>query len=206
MAYQRSISCHLLGNQLQPRHQAAKSHSEVNLGRLVVDKHAGRHSPNKQLEKRDSVSSLRSLNSFLSVIEGVDADYAFEDEPVFNEQTEEDDRTLLQVKPTQHQRQSMISGVSVNSLLSVVEEDSHVLSHVHNTSASADNPTIRILAPEDGEKENKALPENGQSRNSESLIENRKERRGTGRTTSDERSQTGRVSNPEKFKRIVKVM
>ena len=195
VAYQCSISCHLQGNQLQPRHQATKSHSETNLARLVLDKRAERHSPIKQLEKRDSLSSLRSLNSYLSVVEGVDADYAFEDETVFNDETEEDDRRLLQGKPKLRQRQSMISGVSVNSLLSVVEDDSHVLNHVNSTPASADNPTIRILAPEDDERENKTLPENGQSRNTESLTEKKKKRRGTGRMTSDERSQTGRVSN-----------
>ncbi|KAJ7375625.1 hypothetical protein OS493_040000 [Desmophyllum pertusum] len=48
MAYMRSVSCHHLGNELHPRNHAAKSQSEVNLARLVVDKNAGKLSPMKQ--------------------------------------------------------------------------------------------------------------------------------------------------------------
>ena len=195
VTYNRSISCHLLGNQLQPHVRATKSHSEANLAILAVDKRSPKYSPIKQLqnlEKRDSLGSLRSLNSFLSTCEGMDADYLVEDDSLFNIEPEEDDKRTLQVKPKLPQRHSMVSGMSVNSLLSLVEEDSHV----HNTSTPADNPVICIKGPEDDagehEMENQTLIENGHLPNTESAVE--KKRGGTGRTTSDERSQTGRVS------------
>ena len=195
VAYHRSTSCHVLGNQPQLRDQAFKSNSEVNLARLAVDKRAAKHSPIKQLqklEKQDSLTSLRSLNSYLSICEGMDANYLVEDDSVFNNEPEEGHGRLLQVKPKLSKRQSMISGVSVNSLLSLVEEDGHV----HDTLSLADNPAIFINAPEDDERENQTLNEHEQPINSASPTKERKERGGTGRTTSDERSQTGRVSGP----------
>lgn len=154
-----------------------------------MDKHSPRHSPVKQpqkLEKHDSLSSLRSLNSYLSGCDGMDANYLLEDESVY----EEDEKKFLHVKPDLRQRQSMISGGSLNSFLSLVEDD-----HVRHTSASVDYPTIRISTPEDDKKENKTVTEKEEFQNGELTTEKRKERSRKGRTTSDERSQTGSVSN-----------
>ena len=184
----RSVSCHLLSNQPRPRDQTVKSHSDVNLARLVTDKRAAKHSPIKQLQKlerQDSLASLRSLNSYLSLCDGMDVDYLVEEESLFGDEPEEGSRgVLLQVNPKLRQRQSMISGVSVNSLLTLVEEDGHVT----DAAALVDNPPICITAPKDNERENQV------SRNTEFPIDERKERRETARTTSDENSQTGRVS------------
>ena len=69
-AFHRSVSCHLPGNVPHPRHQAATSHSEVNLERLAADKHTVKHSPIKQLqqlERQESLASLLSLNHQLSL-------------------------------------------------------------------------------------------------------------------------------------------
>ena len=186
MTCERSVSCHLPGNKLHPHQQAGKSQSEVNLARLVVDKHAGNRSPVKQLQKlehRDSFASMRSLNSFLSVCEGLDANYEVEDESLFDNEPVKDDRTALEFSPELHHQRSVVSGVSVNSLLSLIEDTK---GHVDRP------PVICIKEPEDSpdikEKENQTLITNG-----ELPAEKSEKRGGTGRITSDEKSQTGRV-------------
>ncbi|XP_022801988.1 multidrug resistance-associated protein 1-like isoform X2 [Stylophora pistillata] len=193
VAYNRSVSCHHLGNELHPRHQAAKSQSEVNLARLVVEKQSGNQSPLKKLqylENRHSFVSLLSLNSLLSGCEGLDANYAVEDEPIFDNANDEDEAvSSLGVPPNfQHQR-SVVSGVSVNSLLSLVEED--IEDRVEKP------PVIFINEPEDSpsirEKENESLLAKEGNVERENIVEKREKKGKAGRTTSDERSQTGRV-------------
>ena len=193
VAYNRSVSCHHLGNHLHPRHQAAKSQSEVNLARLVVEKQSGNQSPLKKLqylENRHSFVSMLSLNSLLSGCEGLDANYEVEDEPIFDNANDEDEAvSSLGVPPNfQHQR-SVVSGVSVNSLLSLVEED--IEDRVEKP------PVIFINEPEDSpsirEKENESLLAKEGNVERENIVEKREKKGKAGRTTSDERSQTGRV-------------
>ena len=193
MAYARSVSCHHLGNELHPRDHAGKSQSEVNLARLAVDKHAGKRSPIKhsqKLENRDSLASMRSLNSFLSVCEGMDADCMVEDDPLVDIEPEKDDGKPLDSTPKLQQQQSVATDVSLNSLLTLAEEDT--------SGIEVDKPTIIIKEPEDSDeepvKENKSLIEKRRLGSADPPAGKRVRRGGTGRTTSDEKSQTGRVS------------
>ena len=193
VAYARSVSCHHLGNELRPRDHAEKSQSEVNLARLAVDKHPGKHSPIKHLQKlenRDSLASMRSLNSFLSVCEGVDADYMLEDDPLFDIEPDDDDRKAVDSSPKLQHQQSGASNVSLNSLLTLAEEDT--------SGIKVDRPTIIIKGPEDSDeepvKENKSLIEKRRWKSTDPSAGKRERRGGTGRTTSDEKSQTGKVS------------
>lgn len=192
VAYARSVSCHLLGNELHPVNHAGKSQSEANLTRLAIEKHAGKLSPVKQLQKlenRDSFASMRSLNSYLSGCEGMDADYLVEDDSFLNNEQDEDDGKPLVLTPKLQHHQSVASDVSVNSVLSSVEED---------TAGPSDLPVFSIKEPEDSTveqaKENQSLIENRRSGNTDPPAEKREKRGGTGRTTSDEKSQTGKVS------------
>ena len=192
MAYARSVSCHLLGNELHSGNHAQKCQSEANLARLVIDKHASKLSPVKQLHKlenRDSFASMRSLNSFLSGCEGMDADYLVEDDSLFNNDDDEDGGRPPVVTPTLQHMQSVTSDVSVNSVLSLVEEE---------TEEPVDLPVFSIVEAEDNAmeqvKENQSLIGNKQSANTEPQAEKKERRGGTGRITSDEKSQTGRVS------------
>ncbi|KAJ7390667.1 hypothetical protein OS493_023379 [Desmophyllum pertusum] len=169
MAYMRSVSCHHLGNEFHPRNHAEKSQSEVNLARL---------SPMKQFQKRenrDSLASVRSLNSYLSLCEGIDVNYVEEDDCLLNNEPGEDDETPLDFTPKLQHQQSVASDASVNSLLSLVEED---------TAGLVDRPKICINEPEDstGEqaKENQNLIENGRSSNTELAAEKKERRGGTG--------------------------
>ena len=187
VAYNRSVSCHHLGNELHPRHQAAKSQSEVNLARLIVDKQSGNRSPLKKLldlENRHSLVSMHSLNSLLSGCEGLDANYEVEDEPLFDTANDEDETVSSLDVPRnfQHQR-SVVSGASLNSLLSLVEEEESTKDRVEKP------PVICINEPEDspGMRENEGTGER------EIVVEKREKKEKKGRTTSDERSQTGRV-------------
>lgn len=193
MAYARSVSCHHLGNELRPRDHAGKSQSEVNLARLAVDKNPGKRSPIKHLKKlenRDSLASMRSLNSFLSGCEGMDTDYMLEDDPLLDIEPDEDDGKLLESSPKLQHQQSVVSDVSLNSLLTLAEEDS--------SGIEVDRPTIILKGPEDSDeepvKENKNLIEKRRSENTDPPAAKRERRGGTGRTTSDEKSQTGKVS------------
>ena len=181
MIYNRSNSCHHLDNRMRPRHHAAKSHSEANLPKLAFDKHSLKQSHIKIFQTPERGYSVSTLGSVLSICEGMDADCLLDGEAECdNEPGDENDR-----KPTLHQRQSIISGFSLNSVLSLVEGDCHV----RGTSTSGDNPTICTTAPEDGvDNESKGPIENEQSGRNESVIERR------GRTTTEERSQTGMVS------------
>lgn len=190
--YNRSVSCHL-GDQLQYRYHATKSRNEGNLDRLKMDMQAAK--PSKRLQrpdKHDSVSSLGSLNSYLSICEGLDADCSIEGEAVFSDDiAEENNRQLLQASATVRQRQSVISGFSLNSLLSLVEADSHV----NSTLTSGDNPTISLdVLEESRDSKDKVLNQNEPRERNESSEKGR-EGRTTGRTTTEERSQTGRVSS-----------
>ena len=192
--YHRSVSCHL-GNQLQYRYHATKSDDEAHLTRLRMDKNAAKHLSSKRLQrpsKRDTVSSLASLNSYLSICEGLDADCLIEGEAVFSDDIAEgNNRQLLQASSTVRQRQSLISGFSLNSLLSLVEADGHVNSRL----PSGDNQTIPLdVLEESVDSEDKELNENEPRERIESW-EKRKEGRTSGRTTTEERSQTGRVSS-----------
>ncbi|KAJ7390663.1 hypothetical protein OS493_023375 [Desmophyllum pertusum] len=120
MAYMRSVSCHHLGNELHPRNHAAKSQSEVNLARLVVNKNAGKLSPMKQKrENRDSLASMRSLNSYLSLCEGIDVNYVEEDDCLLNNELTKMTKTPLAFTPKLQHQQSVASDASVNSLLSL---------------------------------------------------------------------------------------
>lgn len=195
VAYNRPVSCHHVGNELHPRHQAAKSQSEVNLARLIVDKQSGNRSPLKKLldlENRHSLVSMHSLNSLLSGCEGLDANYEVEDEPLFDTANDEDETVSSLDVPRnfQHQR-SVVSGASVNSLLSLVEEEEGTKDRVEKP------PVICINEPEDSrgmrEKENESLLANEGTGEREIVVEKREKKEKTGRTTSDERSQTGRV-------------
>ena len=193
VVYARSISCHHLGNQLHPRDHAGKSQSEVNLARLAVDKHAGKRSPTKhfqKLENRDSLASIRSLNSFLSVCEGMDADYMVEDDPLLDIEPDGDDGKPLDATPKLQQQQSVATDLSLNSLLTLAEEDT--------SGIEVDRPTIIIKGPEDSDeepvKESESLIEKRRSGSTDLPAGKRERRGGTGRTTSDEKSQTGRVS------------
>lgn len=193
VAYARSVSCHLLGNELHPGNHAGKSRSEANLAKLAIDKNAGKLSPVKQLQKpenRDSFASMRSLNSFLSVCEGMDADYLVEDDSFLNNEPDEDDKKPLVFTPNLQHRQSVASDVSVNSVLSLVEEDT--------AAGPVEVPLLTVKEPEDSaveqEKENQDFIDTRQSGSTEPATEKREKRGGTGRTTSDEKSQTGRVS------------
>ncbi len=193
VAYARSVSCHLLGNELHPGNHAGKSKSEANLARLVIDKQAGKLSPVKQqqkLENRNSFASMRSLNSFLSGCEGMDADYLIEDDSFLNNEQDEDDENPLVFTPKLQRQQSAASDVSVNSVLSSVEEVS---------AGPVDLPVFSIKEPEDSTveqaKENQRLIENRRSGNTElPAAEKREKRGGAGRITSEEKSQTGKVS------------
>ena len=190
----RSVSCHH-GNQLQYRYHATKSHDEAHLTRLRMEKNAAKHLSSKTLQrpnKRDSVSSLGSLNSYLSICEGLDAECLSEGEAVFSDDIAEgNDRLLLQASSTVRQRQSLISGFSLNSLLSLVEADGHVNSRL----TSGDNPTISLdVLEESVDSEDKVLNENDSRERIESW-DKRKEGRTIGRTTTEERSPTGRVSS-----------
>ncbi|XP_068732803.1 multidrug resistance-associated protein 1-like isoform X2 [Montipora capricornis] len=178
--YNRSNSCHHLDNRMRPRHHAAKSHSEANLPKLAFDKHSLKQSPIKIFATPERRYSVSTLGSVLSICEGLDADCLLDGEAECdNDPGDENDR-----KPTLHQRQSITSGFSLNSVLSLVEGDGHV----RGTSTSGDNPAICTTAPEDGvDNESKGPIENEQSARNESVIERR------GRTTTEERSQTGMV-------------
>ena len=193
VAYARSVSCHHLGNELRPRDHAGKSQSEVNLVRLAVDKDSGKRSPLKHLQKlenRDSLASMRSLNSFLSVCEGVDADYMLEDDTLLDIESDEDDGKALDSSLNLQHQQSVASNVSLNSLLTLAEEDT--------SGIEVDRPSIIIKGPEDSDgepvKENKSLIEKRRSGSTDSPAGKREKRGGTRRTTSDEKSQTGKVS------------
>ena len=193
MVYARSVSCHHLGNELRPRDHAGKSQSEVNLARLAVEKHSGKRSPIKhlqKLEKRDSLASMRSLNSFLSVCEGVDADYMLEDDTLLDIEPDEDDGKALDSSLNLQHQQSVVSNVSLNSLLTLAEEDT--------SGIEVDRPSIIIKGPEDSVeepvKENKSLIEKRRSESTDSPAGKREKRGVTRRTTSDEKSQTGKVS------------
>ena len=187
-AFHRSVTCHLPGNVPHPRHQAATSHSEVNLERLTADKHTVKRSPIKQLqqlERQESLASLLSLNHQLSLCEGMDANDVVEEDFLFDGENDEDDgRHLLQ------QRHSMVSGISVNSLLSMVEK----VNHVTETQACPGNPTICLTAAEDDEGERQNIVRKEQLGNREYPTKIRKGRSDTARTTSDERSQAGTVT------------
>ncbi len=192
MTYARSVSCHLLGNELHSGNQAGKSLSEANLARLVIDKHAGKLSPVKQLQKlenRNSFASMHSLNSYLSGCEGMDADYLVEDDSFLNNEQDEDDGKPLVFTPKLQHQQSVASDVSLNSVLSSVEKD---------TAGPVDLPVFSIKEPGDSTveqaKENQSLIENRPSGNTEPAAEKREKRGGTGRITSEEKSQTGKVS------------
>lgn len=157
-----------------------------------MDKHPGKRSPIKHLQKlenRDSLASMRSLNSFLSGCEGMDADYMLEDDPLLDIEPNEDDEKLLESSPKLKHQQS-VSDVSLNSLLTLAEEDT--------SGIEIDRPTIVIKGPEDSDeervKENKSLIEKRRSKNTDLPAVKRERRGGTGRTTSDEKSQTGKVS------------
>ncbi|CAH3177882.1 unnamed protein product [Porites lobata] len=192
-AFHRSASCHLPGNVPHPRHQAATCHSEVNLERLAADKHTVKHSPIKQLqqlERQESFASLLSLNHQLSLCEGMDANDLVEEEFLFDDrETDEGDGRHLQVKPLLQQRHSMVSGISVNSLLSMVEK----VNHVTDTQECPGNPAICITASEDGQGERQNIVSKEQLGNMECPTKIRKGRSDTARTTSDERSQAGTV-------------
>lgn len=193
-AFHRSVSCHLPGNVPHPRHQAATSHSEVNLERLAADKHTVKRSPIKQLqqlERQESLASLLSLNHQLSLCEGMDANDVVEEDFLFDEENDEDDGRHLQVKPLLQQRHSMVSGISVNSLLSMVEK----VNHVTETQACSGNPTICLTAAEDDEGERQNIVRKEQLGNREYPTKIRKGRSDTARTTSDERSQAGTVTS-----------
>lgn len=194
-AFHRSASCHLPGNVPHPRHQAATCHSEVNLERLAADKHTVKHSPIKQLqqlERQESFASLLSLNHQLSLCEGMDANDLVEEEFLFDDgETDEGDGRHLQVKPLLQQRHSMVSGISVNSLLSMVEK----VNHVTDTQECPGNPAICITASEDGQGERQNIVSKEQLGNMECPTKIRKGRSDTARTTSDERSQAGTVTS-----------
>ena len=193
VAYARSVSCHHLGNERRPRDHAGKSQSEVNLARLAVDKHTGKRSPIKHLQKlenRNSLASMRSLNSFLSGCEGMDADYTLEDDPLLGIEPGEDGGKLLEFSPKLQHQKSVASDVSLNSLLTLEEADTSEI--------AVDRPRIIIKGPEDSDeepgKENKSLIEKRQSESTDPPAGKRERRGGTGRTTSDEKSQTGKVN------------
>ena len=132
---------------------------------------------------------MRSLNSFLSGCEGMDADCMLEDDPLLDIEPDEDDEKLLESSPKLKHQQS-VSDVSLNSLLTLAEEDT--------SGIEIDRPTIVIKGPEDSDeepvKENKSLIEKRRSKNTDPPAVKRERRGGTGRTTSDEKSQTGKVS------------
>ena len=158
-----------------------------------MDKNPGKRSPIKHLQKlenRDSLASMRSLNSFLSGCEGMDADCMLEDDPLLDIEPDEDDEKLLESSPKLKHQQSVVSDVSLNSLLTLAEEDT--------SGIEIDRPTIVIKGPEDSDeepvKENKSLIEKRRSKNTDPPAVKRERRGGTGRTTSDEKSQTGKVS------------
>ena len=193
VTYARSVSCHHLGNQLRPRDHAGKSQSEVNLARLAVDTHSGKRSPIKHLQKlenRDSLASMRSLNSFLSGCEGMDVDYMLEDDTLLGIELDEDGGKLLESSPKLQHQKSIACDVSLNSLLTLAEEDTSKIED--------DRPTIIIKGPEDSDeepvKENNRLIETRRSESTDPPAGKRERRGGTGRTTSDEKSQTGKVS------------
>ena len=188
MTFERSVSCHILGNELQSHHSATRSQSENNLARLVDDKQPGNRSPVKQvqrLENRDSCATIRSLNSFLSTCEVLDANAEVEDDSLFDDVPVEDDRMPLDFSTKLHHQRSVVSGVSVNSLSSLKED----------TKGHVDRPPMICTCM----KESEDSPDM-KEKETQSLITNRdlpaeksEKRCGTGRTTSDERSQTGRV-------------
>ena len=193
MAYARSISCHHLGNELHPRDHAGKSQSEFNLARLAVDKCAGKRSPINHLqtsENRHSLASRFSLNSFLSVCDELDVDYVLEDDPLLDIEPDGDDGQPLDSTPKLQHRQSVATDFSLNSLLTLAEEDT--------SGIEVNTPTIVIKGPEDIDeeqvKENKSLIEKRPSGSTDPPAGKKDRRGGTRRTTSDEKSQTGRVS------------
>ncbi|KAK2566746.1 Multidrug resistance-associated protein 1 [Acropora cervicornis] len=168
------------------RYHATKSHDEAHLTRLRMENKAAKHLSSKTLQrpnKHDSVSSLGSLNSYLSICEGLDAECLREGEDVFSDDIAEgNDRLLLQASSTVRQRQSLISGFSLNSLLSLVEADGHVNSRL----TSGDNPTNSLdFFEESVDSEDKVLNVN-ESRERIESWDKRKEGRTSGRTTTEE--------------------
>jgi len=133
---------------------------------------------------------MRSLNSFLSVCEGLEADYMVEEDPLVDIEPDEGVVKPLDSTPKLQHQQSVASDVSLNSLLTLAEKDT--------SGIEVDTPTIIIKGPEDSDeepvKENKSLIEKRPSGSADPTAGKRERRGRTGRTTSDEKSQTGRVS------------
>ena len=120
----------------------------------------------------------------------MDADYMVEDDPLVDVEPDEDDGKPLDSTPKLQHQQSLATDASLNSLLTLAEGDT--------SGIEVDRPTIIIKGPEDSDeepvKESKSLIEKRRSESTEPPARKRERRGGTGRTTSDEKSQTGRVS------------
>ena len=191
----RSLSCHFHGNDFHPRNHALKSQSDANLGRLVLDKpwpskNATWLSPRKNLNKsenRDSVASMRSLNSLLSMCEGVDIDFVEDDSLCLDNEVEEYEKTSVKLNEKLPKRcQSVASDVSVNSLLSLLADKVEEEPRTFAEDCREDD------RQEEG-SEATSLRGNERCRKTESPPGKRKRR--TGKTISVEKSQSGRVSS-----------